>query len=84
MLTLKSYTVRPNSDLIDCLISTEVSFGSKIIVVERTIQLSQRILLNDNPAWTDEDLRTACAEFLSDEVILSEKPAAEISQLELN
>lgn len=65
----------------DCLIQFETPFGAKSIIIERTVQLSQRELLGDNPAWTEDALKAALVVALEAEVELAPMPAAEVAVL---
>jgi len=78
MLTLKQYTVRPNSDLMDVGISTPVEIAGATTIVERTIQISQSALLAGAASWSDADLVAAVADHLGVEIDLPPTPQVEV------
>lgn len=80
MFTLKSYTVRPNSDLVDCVVEFVVPIAGQDRLYQRTMQVSQRDSLDENPSWSDEEIKAALALVIKDEVALPPVPAAELAE----
>jgi len=83
MFTIEKAELVPNSDVLRVFVSAEMTFGATTAKVDRWMTTSQRVVLGDNPAWTDEDLRVGmCTVLATDDVRLAPEPEAERAERE--